>query len=125
MLPAAPEPCPAPEGSFLPFAQLIARRSAARAYLAAPIAAMLLVVVALAGPAAAVTGPTKLLNPAVSPRSGSTATTITFTVTYRNREGSAPATVRVVIGGTAHAMRPASSGSDYKSGVRFRVALHL
>ena len=69
----------------------------------------LLVIFALVAPVLANEGPTRLYGASVSPRSGTPSTTITFEVGYRNREGSAPASVSVVIDGTSHAM--AGSGS--------------
>ena len=42
----------------------------------------------------AAVGPTKLENPSVNPRTGTTATLITFSVTYRSVKGSAPEYVR-------------------------------
>lgn len=77
--------------------------------------AALLVVLAGVAPAAALTGPTKLDNPTVTPRSGTTATVITFQVTYRNREGSAPDHINVVIDGVKHRM--SGPGSNWKAGV--------
>jgi hypothetical protein len=85
-------------------------------------AALLLIAFAL--PVGAVEGPTKLLDPSVSPRTGTPTTTITFTVGYRNREGSEPAYVRVLIDGTAHAMT-SDGGSDWKKGVTHRFATKL
>lgn len=95
----------------------------ARHLFSAAVAAVLLLV-ALALPAGAVEGPTKLFDPDVSPRSGAPTTTITFTVDYRNREGSAPSYVRVVIDGTAHAMT-GDGGSDWKKGVTHRFTTKL
>jgi len=63
------------------------------------VVAAWLLVLALVVPAGAVEGPTKLLDAAASTTSGTPTTTITFTATYRNREGSAPAYVRVVSDG--------------------------
>jgi hypothetical protein len=71
----------------------------------------------LALPAVAVPGPTKLSDPAASATAGTPSTVFTFSVTYRNREGSPPDFVEVVVGGTAHPMT--SSGDGWKSGVRF------
>ena len=84
---------------------------------ATPLAALcaaMFVVFALVAPALAVEGPTKLYDPAVSPRTGTPTTTITFEVSYRNREGSAPDHVSVVIDGTAHQMT--GVGSNWKGG---------
>ncbi len=84
--------------------------------------AVLLAMLAL--PAAADSGPVRLSSPSVSPRGGTTATTFTFTVTYRHRRGSVPDRVRVVVGGTAHRM--VASGSDHwKRGVTFTVTTTL
>jgi hypothetical protein len=80
----------------------------------AVLCAALFVVFALVAPVLAVEGPTKLYDPAVSPRTGTPTTTITFEVSYRNREGSAPDHVSVVIDGTAHAMT--GVGSNWKGG---------
>lgn len=90
---------------------------------ATAVVAVLLLV--LAGPAAASEGPTKLLNGSVSPRTGVATTTIAFSVTYRNREGSDPDYVRVLIDGQAHAMTPASASTNYKIGVSFRYSTKL
>jgi hypothetical protein len=84
---------------------------------ASPLAALcaaLFVVFALVAPVLAVEGPTKLYDPAVSPRTGTPTTTITFEVSYRNREGSAPDHVSVVIDGTAHSMT--GVGANWKGG---------
>jgi len=51
------------------------------------------------------------------------ATQFTFAVTYRNREGSAPESVVVEIGGTAHAMT--GDGTGWKSGARFTYTTKL
>jgi hypothetical protein len=84
--------------------------------------AVLLAVLAL--PAAAHDGPVVLGRPSVSPSSGTTATTFTFTVTYRHREGSRPDHVRVVVGGTSHAM-VARTGDRWRRGVTFSVRMKL
>ena len=81
------------------------------------IAAAAFLLLSLALPVGAVEGPTKLYDPSASPAAGTTGTTITFTVGYRNREGSAPAFVRVVIDGSAHDM--SGDGEDWKRGVSF------
>lgn len=87
----------------------------ARHLLAAIVAAAMLVL-GLALPVGAVQGPTKLFDVAVTPRTGTPTTTITFTAEYRNREGSAADWVRVVIDGTAHEMA-SDGGTDWKNGV--------
>ena len=87
--------------------------------LAAMLAAgMLLLAIVLPALAGAV-GTTKLENPGVDPRSGTTATQITFTVTYRNTQDLPPDYVRVVVNGVTYAMH--ASGSDWKAGVVFSV----
>ena len=88
------------------------------------VVAAWLLVLALVVPAGAVEGPTKLFRPAASATSATPTTTITFTVTYRNREGSAPAYVRVVIDGAAHAMT-GDGGADWKGGVGHHFATKL
>jgi len=88
------------------------------------VVAAWLLVFALVVPAGAVEGPTKLFDPAASDTSATPATTITFTVTYRNREGSAPAYVRVVIDGAAHEMT-GDGGDDWKGGVGHHFATKL
>jgi hypothetical protein len=97
--------------------------SGPRHLFSAALAAALLLV-ALALPVGAVEGPTKLFDPDVSPRSGTPTTTITFTVDYRNREGSAPSYVRVVIDGTAHAMT-GDGGTNWKKGVTHQFTTKL
>jgi hypothetical protein len=93
--------------------------------LPAVLAAALVALLALAGPAWATSGPTKLLDPSVSPREAPPGTPVEFAVTYRNREGSAPDYVRVVVGGAAHPMAPLTAAETYKDGVRFAVTLAL
>ena len=95
----------------------------ARNILGSAFAATLLQL-ALVLPAGAVTGPTKLFDPSVSPRTGTPSTTIVFTVDYRNREGSAPDYVRVRIDGSAHEMT-GDGGDDWKQGVAYRYATTL
>src|SRR5437773_9022432 len=95
---------------------LCARRSA-RA-IAVTLGSLFVFLALLAGTVAGVEGPTSLANPSVSPRSGSPTTSVSSAVEYRNREGSAPAYVRVMIDGQRHSMR-ASGPLSYKSGVRF------
>lgn len=81
--------------------------------------------VMLVTPAAAVSGPTKLLNASISPRTATPTTAITFNVTYRNRYGDAPVFVRVLIDGVPRAMRVADSQLDYHGGVRYRLVTTL
>jgi hypothetical protein len=80
-------------------------------------------VLSLALPVAADAGPTGLYDGGASPGSGTTATTITFTVVYRNHEGSAPAAVRVLIDGTPHGMN--AGGNVWKKGVIHTFATTL
>ena len=88
------------------------------------VAAAVLLLLAVALPAGAGEGPTKLLDATAGPRTGTTATTITFNVTYRNREGSAPDYVRVLIDGSAHDMSN-DGGTDWKKGVAHRFTTTL
>jgi hypothetical protein len=79
--------------------------------------AALLIAFGLVAPVLAVEGPTKLFDPAVSPTVGLPTTTIQFGVTYRNRNGTAPDHVAVIIDGAAHAMKGDGS-ANWKQGVR-------
>ena len=72
---------------------------------------------------AAAVGPTKLENPSVNPRTGTTATLITFSVVYRSVKGSAPDYVRVVVGPSTFPMT--ATGSNWKQGVVFTVMTKL
>jgi hypothetical protein len=105
----------------------IQRRTLLRRPAATPLAAVcaaLFVILALVAPVLAVEGPTKLYDVSVSPSSGTPTTTITFQVGYRNREGSAPAYVSVVIDGAAHAL--ATDGSTtWKSGATYHWSSKL
>ena len=114
--------CPAQRQGF----GLIALRArASRLRISFVVAAALLLVVLLVAPGGALASSIRLLNPAVSPRSGTTATTFTFTVTYRNKQGTgAPNEVSVVVDGVSHRM-VAGSGTDWKNGVPFTLAMRL
>jgi len=102
-------------------AQAPAPRSAARSIVAA-----VGLVLALALPAVAATpGPTKLLDPTVSPNPASPGASVTLSVTYRNREGSPPDYVRVAVGSATHDMSSANASEDWKSGVRYSITLTL
>jgi hypothetical protein len=81
------------------------------------VIAVLVLLAMLAVPVAA-DAPVKLSQPSVSPASGTTATTFTFKVTYRGRDGSPPDYVRVRVGDRAYAMVP--TGADWKRGAEFR-----
>ena len=105
---------------------LIERRTLNRRPAAAPLAALgaaVLIVLAFVVPVLAIEGPTKLDNASVSPRSGTTSTTIKFQVRYRNREGSAPDHVYVIIDGTRHRM--SGGGTTWKTGVTLRWSSRL
>jgi hypothetical protein len=88
------------------------------------VAAASLLVLAMSAPAGAVEGPTRLFDPVVSPTNATPTTTVTLSVEYRNREGSAPAYVRVVIDGRAHDMT-GDGGDDWKQGVGHRYSTKL
>jgi hypothetical protein len=103
------------------------RRTQHRRPAATPLAALcaaLFIVLALAAPVLANEGSTKLSDAAVSPRTGTPSTTITFGVGYVNHEGSAPGDVSVVIDGTAHAMA-GDGNSTWKSGVVYHWSTTL
>ena len=55
---------------------------------------------------------------------GSPTTSITFTVDYRNREGSPPAWVRVTIDGAVHDMT-GDGGDNWKKGVTHHYSTKL
>jgi hypothetical protein len=88
------------------------------------VIAVVVLLAMLALPAAADAGPVRLSNPFVSSSGGTTATSFTFTVSYRHRAGSPPASVRVVVGGIAHSMT-ADGGDRWKRGVTFSVTSTL
>jgi hypothetical protein len=105
---------------------LLTRRSPAprgAGQLIATIAAAAALLLSLALPVAADSGPTRLYGASASPGSGTTATTIELTVGYRNHEGSGPASVTVLIDGTPHDM--VADGSDWKHGVMYSFATTL
>ena len=96
------------------------RQSAARLSVAPLVAVVAIAWLALlAGPVDATRGSTRLSEPDVSPRSGTTRTVVSFTVVYRNREGSPPDWVRVTVAGATHAMRPLDPLDQVKDGVRY------
>jgi hypothetical protein len=80
---------------------------------------LLLLAVSVPVLAALPPGPTQLQDPDVTPRTGSSTTPITFTVTYWNAHALPPDYVRVVVGGATHAM--SGSGTDWRAGVVFKV----
>ena len=79
----------------------------------------------LAGPAGATNGSTRLIDPEVSPRSGTTKTVVSFSVVYRNREGSPADWVRVRVAGVTHEMRPLDPVDQTKRGVRYAFVTTL
>jgi hypothetical protein len=83
------------------------------------VVAAVLLLFATAAPTFAAAGPTRLSAPVVTPRLGLPTTTVTVTVSYRNREGSPADWVRVNVAGSARAMTHVG-GSDWKQGVTFR-----
>jgi len=94
---------------------------------AAPLAALwaaVLIGLSLALPVLAVEGPTKLFGPSASPNAGLPTTTISFAVTYRNRNGTAPDHVSVIIDGSPHAMTRDGT-SNWKQGVPHSWATKL
>lgn len=115
----------------------IARRDPAwrrvRPWLSAA-AVLALMLAALAGPALAQDRPTRgseggasmsLRDPRVSLRNGRPSSLIRFSVIYRDRDGSPPSAVRVVIDGHPRAMTALSPSTHYRQGVRFGVAAKL
>ena len=90
----------------------------ARSWVAA-VATALILLVLLAVPMSAATTRTKLSNAAVTPRSGTTATTIAVSVTYQNANGSRADTVSVAFGSRIYLMARDAGGS-WGKGVTFR-----
>ncbi|MFN8631247.1 MAG: hypothetical protein U0838_13300 [Chloroflexota bacterium] len=90
------------------------------------IAAAILLVLAAAAPASAVQTPIRLFNGAASPASGTTSTTITISVTYKNFLRIPATSVRATVAGTSKAMaQDLNSGTDWKNGVVFSVSTKL
>jgi len=93
------------------------------------VASIVATVVLVAGftlPAlAATTGPTRLLDPSISPAEATPSTPVTVAVTYRNREGSPPDFVRVVVGSATYDLSSLNGGDDWKNGVRYTLTLTL
>ena len=90
----------------------------ARLWVAA-VAAGLLLLVAFASPISAAPGDTTLRNAVVSPRGGSTQTTIHVAVVYQNANGARADRVTVAIGNDDHPMTRDSAGG-WATGVTFR-----
>lgn len=103
---------------FSPRPRPVAQTASRPARAAGAFAVIALLMLLAISPAQAAAGPTRLSDAAVSPRVGTPATTVTFAVDYRNREGSPADWVRLVVGGVAHAMQ-VTGPEDWKSGVRF------
>jgi hypothetical protein len=96
------------------------------AAVAAVLMAAALVATALAGPAVAISGPLKLLNAGVTPRTGTPTTSIVLTIDYRNTDGRPPAYVHAVIDGGARVMVAVDPGkTDYHHAVRYRLVTKL
>jgi hypothetical protein len=81
------------------------------------IAVVALWLAALAAPVGASSGSTVLTSPSISPAAGTPSTPITFSVVYRNHEGSGADWVHVSIDGIAYDMAPTSGTA--KSGVEY------
>jgi hypothetical protein len=96
----------------------------AQVWLTAAAGAVLLLA-ALVGTVGAVTGPTNLIDATVSPRRAVEGTSVTFAVTYRNHEGSAPGRVAVLIDGVATTMPMPGGVLDWKTGVRLSLSRAL
>jgi hypothetical protein len=67
---------------------------------------------------AANSGPNRLFDPSVSPRTGTSTTTIVATIVYRSADASEAEWVRVSFGGNAREM--SAQGGNWKDGVQFR-----
>ncbi|MBF8289141.1 MAG: hypothetical protein HW391_109 [Chloroflexi bacterium] len=96
-----------------------ARDGRARELIAAALGATLLLLAFGLPALGAPIGPTKLLLPEVSPRAADSATSIAFTVTYRNAHALPPEYVRVSVAGRTLPMT--GNGTDWKAGVTFTV----
>ena len=81
------------------------------------IAVVALWLAALAAPVGASSGSTVLTSPSISPAAGTPSTPITFSVVYRNHEGSGADWVHVSIDGVVYDMAPTSGTA--KSGVAY------
>lgn len=82
------------------------------------LAGAALLVVSMVLPVAASSGPNRLFDSAVSPRSGSPSTTVVATVWYRSADASEADWVRVSFDGATYEMSPQPGGS-WKDGVQF------
>jgi hypothetical protein len=71
-------------------------------------------------------GPLRLSSGSVSPDSGPAGTTFTFAVTYTSKDDLPPAWVRLTLDGSARTMAAVDAdATDYRAGVRYRLALPL
>src|SRR4029077_18927372 len=111
-----PGPSPAVEASCVRIGTRRERRATVR--WTGSVAAALLFVLAIALPALAAQGPTRLSDASVSPRSGTTAKTFTLAVTYKSQNDSPADFVKVKIGSSTYAMSRATA-ADWKRGVRY------
>jgi len=94
--------------------------------LVASIVATFVLVAGFALPVLAVTtGPTRLLDPSIAPAEATPSTPVTLAVTYRNREGSPPDFVRVVVGSATYDLSSLNGSDDWKNGVRYTLTLTL
>ena len=84
-------------------------------------AAAVLLLASLVLPVSATNGPNRLSNADVSPRTGTSATTIQATITYRSNDGTEAQWVRVSFAGTTFDMS-ALPGGTWKDGVQFTWA---
>jgi len=82
------------------------------------VVAALLIVLALALPAVAAPGPTRLFDDTHSPRTGTAGTTYSFAVTYSNVTGSPAEYVRFKVAGDQYTLT-AGASPDWTGGVRF------
>jgi hypothetical protein len=83
-----------------------------------------LLLLALALPALAAPKPVvKLVDASVTPRTGTTQTAVTFTVTYSNTHGRAPSFVQAVVGTTTYPLT--ANGASWNSGVVFTAQTTL
>ncbi len=93
------------------------RRGASSWARAVAAAAFLLLTLAL--PVAATSGPNRLFDPAVSPRTGTTTTAISAVIWYRSADASEADWVRVSFDGVSYEMT-AQPGGTWKDGIEFR-----
>jgi hypothetical protein len=89
------------------------------------VAASLMLLVATVMPAMAGAGPTDLVAPSVSPTTGTTATLISFAVTFRSAKGTQPDYVHVVVGSTPYTMKRTAGAETWKQGVRYTLGRRL